>query len=302
MKLNNLLKTNKVTVEGFPAFKQLEEFCNKEGKVVNLCTLPAELLLQQGITEYYAPVIPRGSIFNTAQEIMDADLDVKKYRITEVSEEEIEGKETIIVTRHWAAVNIAHELYPFVTKILLGNVTEEEVKGKNVVGVLPPFLVAKVNSYVAISIKDYNATEGDLSEKEIKDRLIVGKPIKLIECTDEVKIEEFLQYSLQIMKEKEEDCFEDLGRRYRNQIASKYQEIFKKEYDCDADADGGYYVVKFNSNNNRFRIEEIYVCGCGDIDEVTKKATKVYIEYFNNEGKYYSDYLTVEFVEKLFNQ
>ena len=119
MKLNNLLKTNKVTVEGFPAFKQLEEFCNKEGKVVNLCTLPAELLLQQGITEYYAPVIPRGSIFNTAQEIMDADLDVKKYRITEVSEEEIEGKETIIVTRHWAAVNIAHELYPFVTKIKL---------------------------------------------------------------------------------------------------------------------------------------------------------------------------------------
>ena len=55
----------------FPAFKGLEEFCNKEGKVVNLCTLPAELLLQQGITEYYAPVIPRGSMFKTAQEIMD---------------------------------------------------------------------------------------------------------------------------------------------------------------------------------------------------------------------------------------
>ena len=126
MKLNELLKQYNVNIMSFPAFKGLEEFCNKEGKVVNLCTLPAELLLQQGITEYYAPVIPRGSMFKTAQEIMDADLDVKKYRIREVPKEETKGKETIIISRHWAAVDCAHELYPNVTKILLGNVTEED--------------------------------------------------------------------------------------------------------------------------------------------------------------------------------
>ena len=298
MKLNELLKQYNVNIMSFPAFKGLEEFCNKEGKVVNLCTLPAELLLQQGITEYYAPVIPRGSIFNTAQEIMDADLDAKKYRIREVPKEETKGKETIIISRHWAAVNIAHELYPNVTKILLGNVTEEDVKDKNVVGVLPPFLVSKVNSYVAISIKDYNATEGDLSKEEAKERLVVGRPLRLEECTDEAKIEEFLSFALQVMEEQGEQKFEDLGKKYKQKVVKKYLSLFNNK---QRDADDNYcYFSRFDEyNSNKFNIYDITIWSTKF--EVEENPERIDIEYFL-DNKLYGKYLSIELCEQMLNK
>ena len=298
MKLNELLKQYNVKVQSFPVFKKLEETSNKDGETINLCTLPAELLLQQGITEYYAPVIPRGSIFNTAQEIMDADLDVKKYRIVEVSEEEMEGKETIIISRHWAAVDCAHELFPNVTKILLGDVTEEDVKGKNVVGVLPPFLVSKVNSYVAISIKDYNATEGDLSKEEAKERLIVGRPLRLEEISEEAKLEEFLTFALQVMEERREEKFEDLGKKYRQEIANKYLSLFGKE--LDADGSSYCYFSKFDEyDSNKFNI--YYITMWSKDFRVEENPERINIEYFSN-NKLYGKYLSIELCEQMLNK
>ena len=168
MKLNDLLKNYTVSIKSFPAFKELENHCKKYSELIHLCTGPADILLDEGITEYYTPIIPRGSVFKTSKEIIDADLDVTKYRI-KVLEELDADAETIIVSRHWAAIDKAHELYPDVKTILLGNVTKNDISCKNVVGVLPPQLIPFVSSYTALSIRDYNASEGDLSKEEIYD-------------------------------------------------------------------------------------------------------------------------------------
>lgn len=223
MKLNELLKQYNVNIMSFPAFKQLEDFCNKEGEVVNLCTLPAELLLQQGITEYYAPVIPRGSIFNNPQDIIDANLDVNQYRIVEVNPQNMEYCDTVIVTRHKATIDIIKKKFSYVTKVLTGNVTAEDIQGRNVVGVLPPNLICKCNAYIAMSIKDYNATEGDLTKEQIEDRLIMGRPIRLINVTGHNDlIKEFLESTLSILKEKDTSCFKNLEYEDQLRIVNGY--------------------------------------------------------------------------------
>lgn len=184
-KLNDLLSAKKVVASGFSAIEGLADF-SKGTDEVDLSTLPASLLAEKGITEYYAPVIPRDSKFSTSQEVIDANLDVQRYHIDVLQEpadllDYANPLKTIIVTRHKGTIDyIKNELGWVGSRVFDGNVTVDDVKGKHVIGVLPPHLVSECDVYTAISIKDFDyIKDGDLQGGEFKQRAIVNKPIKL---------------------------------------------------------------------------------------------------------------------------
>lgn len=182
MKLNNLIKNNKVTVFGFPAFKGLEGFSkeNEDMECVVSVLSPA-IMHGMGINSYYAPVIPRNSRFNTTAEVLDADLDVNEICVMEFPSWDLVNKDRIvIVSRHKATIDILQDMYSD-APVLSGNVSADDIKNCHVIGTLPPTLIAECKSYRAVTITDYNAAEdGDLSATEIKDRLVINEPISVI--------------------------------------------------------------------------------------------------------------------------
>ena len=176
-KLNDLLTSNNVTVYSFPAFKSLENICNKTGDPVVLSTLAPALMLDKGIDTYYSPVIPRNTIFKTADDVIAADLDVT---ITHVSAaDEISAEEPVIIaSRHQGTVDILAQMYP--NNIVMGSVTPDNIAGKKVVGTLPPTLIQYAAAYKAVTIKDFDyAKDGDLSGKALQDRMIITRAIKV---------------------------------------------------------------------------------------------------------------------------
>lgn len=183
-KLNELLETKNVTALGFPAVQELSNFSKGTEKVV-LATLPAAELLKQGIESYYAPIIPRNSKFATAQDIIDADLNLQKYNVRKVEKVETvkyaNPIDTIIVSRHVGTVDYIKINLGFNNaKVFSGNVISDDVKGKHVIGTLPPHLVSECDIYTAISINDFDYNkDGDLQGKALQDRIIINNPIKL---------------------------------------------------------------------------------------------------------------------------
>ena len=155
MKLNELLETKNVTALGFPAVQELSNFSKGTENVV-LATLPVATLLEQGIESYYAPIIPRDSKFATAQDIIDADLDVQKYNVRKVDKIEMveyaNPIDTIIVSRHIGTVDyIKNNLSFNGAKVFSGNVTTDNVKGKHL-SQLPEFLLFSVKQNLQIHL------------------------------------------------------------------------------------------------------------------------------------------------------
>ncbi|MEK4983649.1 hypothetical protein [Bacillus sp. FSL K6-6540] len=178
MKLSNLLNNYKVVSSGFPAIAAIGAHSKGSASAV-LSSLPAAVLHSQGIKEYYSLVLPRGTTFNTAEEIIEADPDVKKYRIETV---DTAGMPKAITSQHQATLDVLAELYPDAEIIsqrnadgTTRNLTPEDVSGKHVIGVLPPFLVAAAGAFTSASVTGYNAaTDGDLSGDALKQRLQIA--------------------------------------------------------------------------------------------------------------------------------
>lgn len=178
MKLSELLNDCKVVSSGFPAIAALGAFSKGEETVI-LSSLPAAVLHSQGVKVYYTLVLPRGTTFNTAKDIIKADPDVQKYRIETV---DTAGMPVAITTQHQATLDVLAELYPDAEIIsqrnadgTTRNLTPEDVAGKHVIGVLPPFLVAAAGAFTSASVVGYNAaTDGDLSGDALKQRLQIA--------------------------------------------------------------------------------------------------------------------------------
>lgn len=178
-KLNNILKHYNVEVYGFPAFKELENM-NSESKdsTIMLATNSPSDMQAIGISVYYNPIIPRGSRFNTAQDIIDADLDC--CQVTVFTAPDIESCDNVvIVSGHNATIGILKDMYPD-ADLLTGDITPDQIEGCNVVGNLPPTLIQYCHRYRPTIIKDYNAvTDGDLTADQIKDRFLLGDSISI---------------------------------------------------------------------------------------------------------------------------
>ena len=180
MKLNSLL-TKKVTAYGFAAFKGLEAHSNPEGTEVVISTLSPAIMADMGIYTYYAPVLPRNTVFNTPDEVIQADLDVQLVTVFNYpSWDLINHDNIVIVSRHQGTIDILKSMYPS-AQVLSGNVTPDDIDGLHVIGTLPPYLIQYCQSYRAVIIKDFDyAKDGDLSGDELKSRIIISNPINVI--------------------------------------------------------------------------------------------------------------------------
>lgn len=171
MKLKELLKNFKLNeVYGFPAFQQLEDYSNQQSDdIAILSTLSPADMLMKNIKEYYYPIIPRGSRFNTAEEIIDADLEVIIVYVENT--EEIRREDFVtIVSRHPATIDILKKEFPN-NEVFIGNVTVEEIQNKKIVGTLPADYAAVATVYKPCVIENFNAAvDNDLSGEEFEKR------------------------------------------------------------------------------------------------------------------------------------
>lgn len=126
--------------------------------------------------EFISPILPRGLRLNTSEEVLEADLD---YSIVKIEKLNSETSPDIIVSGHVGTVDILRSQFPE-TKVVSGNVAPEEVKGRVVVGTLPPHLAAEAAGYIPVRVKDFDySKDSDLTGDELQERLVVDSPIKV---------------------------------------------------------------------------------------------------------------------------
>lgn len=176
-KLNELLASNKVVAYGFEAFKGLSERSNTEGEPIVVSTLSAAVMAGMGVNSYYAPVIARNTVYNTTDDVIQADLNVNLVRVEAVPNVP-DNAPVIIVSRHSGTVELLEEKYP--NHITLSEINPDMIKGKDVVGALPPHLIQYARSFRAVAIKDFDyKKEQDLSGDELKERMIFTDTVRV---------------------------------------------------------------------------------------------------------------------------
>ena len=182
MRIKDLLAGRYVTTSGFKAMEELGEGRASEFfSNAHLSTLPAPLILEKGIKAYFSPRLERGQVFDTAEEILEANPKIDGYKIIDKfsGDDLLNIKDTIIVSRHQGTIDILKDMHPN-AKVYSGNVSANDIKDKHVIGNLPPFLIAECALYTPVMIKDFDYTkDGDLKGDELKDRFELGTPIKL---------------------------------------------------------------------------------------------------------------------------
>lgn len=179
LKLQDLLNTKKIVSTGFPAFAGIGEY-SKGKEEVFLSSLSPAVLANQGVSEYYALELPRGTVFKTTEDIIDANPPVRKYKIEVVDKLDYLGYansiDTIIVSRHQGTVDILHQPDKWQYSKVYESVTADDIKGKHVVGTLPPYLIKDCDMYTAVTIKDFDYNkDGDLTGKQLEERIIIAK-------------------------------------------------------------------------------------------------------------------------------
>lgn len=182
--IKDLIANYEITASGFPAVKGLEAH-GINGTAIHVSSLSPSILADMGIREYWALQLPRGTVYSSAQEIVDANLPVRRYKIDVLDKMEIlpyvNPQKTVIVSRHQGTIDILKKDYWQAP--VLDQITPEQIVGKHVVGTLPPHLIAACDMYTAVTVKDFDYTkDGDLSGDELKERLVIAeKPIRVTE-------------------------------------------------------------------------------------------------------------------------
>lgn len=175
IKLNDILRKYNVSAYGFPAFAALSEVGNKEGESTIVSTLSPAIMLSKGINIYYAPKLQRGAIYNSAAEVILADLDCNLVTVNLV-DDMLGDSEVIIASRHKGTIEILKNMYP--NNRVLESVTPDDIRDKYVVGTLPPALIQYCAAYKAVTIKDFDyAKDGDLSGEDLQARIEINDTI-----------------------------------------------------------------------------------------------------------------------------
>ncbi|MBN2980090.1 hypothetical protein [Cohnella algarum] len=178
MKLSQLLASKKVVASGFAAISGLSTHSLGTEEAV-LSSLAPSVLAEQGVAEYYALQLARGTVYNTTEEIVAADPDVRRYVILAI--DNTYGADVVIVSRHAGTVALLLERYPGAD--VLESVTADQIAGKHVVGTLPPYLITAADAYTAVTIRGFDHTkDGDLAGDELAERIVIAdKPLRVVE-------------------------------------------------------------------------------------------------------------------------
>lgn len=176
-KLNEIISTCNVTAYGFPAFKGLADHSNPNGNPAIVSTLSAAVMADMGILEYYAPIIPRNTIYASTEEVIAADLGANMVSIQPM-DDIASADQVVIVSRHAGTVDLLCEMYP--NNTVLASISPDDICGKNVIGTLPPHLIQYAGRFKGFSIRDFDYNvDGDLSGDELRDRLIIAGTIQV---------------------------------------------------------------------------------------------------------------------------
>lgn len=178
MKLNSLLN-EKVVAYGFTAIKGLEAHSNPKGTEVVISTLSPAIMADMGIYTYYAPILPRNTIFNTVDEVIIADLNVQLVKVLPCPAWEANKKGVVIVTRHNGTLDILKSMYPNAV-VYTGDIGAEDIACLDVIGTLPPHLIQYCKSYRAVVVKDFDySKDSDLVGDELLQRIVISNPIRV---------------------------------------------------------------------------------------------------------------------------
>lgn len=170
MTIRNLINSYAVQASGFPAIAGLGAL-SKGVEPAVLSSLSPAILYAQGVRDFWALEIPRGSVFNSPQDILDADLPVRRYTVSEADKS---GLDTVIVSQHAGTVAILRDTYPDAPA--LASVTPADVTGKHVIGTLPPHLITAAAAYTAVTIRNFNyAVDSDLNGSELLERIQIAE-------------------------------------------------------------------------------------------------------------------------------
>lgn len=176
-KLNDLLSIAKFQVlpGTFPAVSAYAE--TARGPLQGAFGTLAGALASGFTGAFIAPVLPRDLRLNTSEEVFNADLD---YQIVEIEKIENEVMPEAIASRHTGTIEYLQSQYGQDLPVLSGNLSEEEVKGKFVVGTLPPHLAGEADGYIPVRIRDFDySKDGDLTGDELQKRLVIDSPVKV---------------------------------------------------------------------------------------------------------------------------
>lgn len=176
-KLNDLLPLAKFRVlpGTFPAVSAYAE--TAEGPLEGAFGTLAGALASGFDGEFISPILPRGLRLNTSEEVYEADLD---YNVVKIEKLNRETSPELIVSGHDGTVEVLQSRYPD-AEVVSGNITPEEVKGKVIVGTLPPHLAAEAKGYIPVRIENFDySRDGDLAGDELRERLVVDDPVRVI--------------------------------------------------------------------------------------------------------------------------
>lgn len=181
MKLNKVLEKSNITVYGFRAFKELDILSNKNGGNKVIATDSPAIMIGRDIHSYYAPVLPRNTVFNTVDDIINADLDLQLVSVSNYqSWDNIDIDKIVIVSRHAGTIAILKDMYAN-ARVLSGNLSCEDIKNCHVIGTLPPYLISYCSSYRAVTINNFDyAIDADLQGQELLDRIVIHEPISVM--------------------------------------------------------------------------------------------------------------------------
>lgn len=142
-----------------------------------MSTLSAAVMADMGINTYYAPVIPRGTVYNNTDEVIAATLDVNTV-LVEHAEEITASDPVVIVSRHPGTVKLPQDMYP--NNTLLASITPDDISGKDVVSTLPPYLIQYAGRFKAVAIMDFDySKDGDLAGDELRARMVITSTIRV---------------------------------------------------------------------------------------------------------------------------
>lgn len=134
-------------------------------------------MADMGVDTYYAPVIPRDTVYNSTDEVITADLDVNTVHVEHVDDITADTP-VIIASRHPGTVALLQSMSPYNT--VLTSVVPDDIRGKNVVDTLPPHLIQYADRFKAVSIKDFDyVKDGDLGGNELRERMVMTGTIRV---------------------------------------------------------------------------------------------------------------------------
>lgn len=242
LKLNNLKMCNNITAYGFKAFIDYAEQSQGEDNII-VSTLSPAIMAEMGVTSYYAPVLPRGVILTTAEDVEQANLDVNLVTVFSGLSVECFNK-VIIVSRHQGTINLLLDMYPDAT-VLSENVTPEDISDGFIIGTLPPHLISFCKSYSAVTISNFDySKDGDLSGPDLFDRIKISNPIT-VEIQEikgdkspagkEISKAKIVESIKQEYAEARKWCHQDFGRHYKMMIDTMdgriWSDVFLSEND-----------------------------------------------------------------------